>query len=235
MSIDAYVMPLWRFKAGDVTTAVQRMFGGKASAVVTADGQTLPPGKPIDKLTERRCRLEVERLKRDLARARRGASFDWNDDGPTVYQEQVNGVPFLSTYALAMQYEDILGPVSMSESGSPFQHPAWGQVRASPRPLRFKHLIALNTSLGVLLPCEFEGPTVCEWRTHDGKAAQLFLDSAPALLREAKELREELGVPAGYRGEAHSFPQSVVCWSLYELNRMLALSAEHRLPVIFWG
>lgn len=36
MSLDVYVMPLWRFKAGDVETAAERLLGRESRMVTLA-------------------------------------------------------------------------------------------------------------------------------------------------------------------------------------------------------
>lgn len=236
MGVDAYVMPLWRFRTGDVSTAMQRLFGEKAG-VITPDGRAVQigEGKPIDKLEERRCRLWVERTKREVARARPGSTIDWNDDGPTQYAEQANGVLTLATYAMAIQYEDVLGPVTIPENQHPYAHPAWRAFSQNPRPIRHRNLITLRVDVGYLLPCEFDLPVKVDPRVVNGREMYSLASSAPAVLRDVRALREELGIPAGYKGEAHGWPQGAICWTLHELERMLTLSEEHGLPVILWG
>lgn len=238
MSIDSYVMPLWRFRAGDVSTAVQRAFGAKTGAsLMTPDGRQMQvsEGKPIDKLEERRCRLWVERLKREVSRARPGVVIDWNDDGPTHYAEQVNGVLALTTYALALQYEDTLGPATLSDNQHPYTHPAWRAFVQNPRPIRHRNLITLRVDVGYILPCDFDLPVRVDPRVENGRERFSQASSAPAVLRDVRALREELGVPAGYKGEAHDWPQNTVCWMLSEMERMLTLSDAHGLPVVLWG
>src|SRR5262245_29757091 len=103
MALDVFVMPLWRFKAGDFTSPIEQKLGIKPTVISLSAPP--PPSRPLflricawlglfefheAPSGEELKALSIDRvdnLKSELARLT-GKRVDWNDDGPIAYSNQ---------------------------------------------------------------------------------------------------------------------------------------------------
>ena len=104
MSLDVYVMPMWRFKAGDVETAVQRLLGGQ-SKMVTPRG-ILSPQRFKRFIARRKAKHQVRKIVAEAAKELK-TSIDWHDEGEVVYSQQASwGFEALRAYAKWLDLQD---------------------------------------------------------------------------------------------------------------------------------
>src|SRR4051812_10519268 len=107
MALDAYVMPLWRFKAGDFTSPIEETLGIKPNVISPADSPPPPsvpwylrllakigiiefvPALPDPTREERRAAAiqEVDALKTQLTEMT-GTPIDWPEEGSVYYNKQ---------------------------------------------------------------------------------------------------------------------------------------------------
>jgi hypothetical protein len=94
MSIDLFVMPLWRFKLGAVAPASQRALGGGVTlitpqGIVECDDQPEPTEVEL-RLARRRAERVVRTIVKEIS-VSAGTCVTWNDDGEVVYESQAQG------------------------------------------------------------------------------------------------------------------------------------------------
>src|SRR4051794_34030529 len=118
MALDAYVMPLWRFKAGDFTSPIEATLGIKPTIISPAALEpeprppwhlrllvaigivkfTPPPPKPTPEERRIIARREVEALKAQLSMFT-GQTIDWPDEGDVHYNKQFHDPTVLQAFA----------------------------------------------------------------------------------------------------------------------------------------
>ena len=85
MALDVYVMPMWRFKAGDLTTGVQRQFADRATIVSPLGFLRL---QNIKATLARRSAVRQVRAVVKEAEQSLGARLQWRDEGEVVFSQQ---------------------------------------------------------------------------------------------------------------------------------------------------
>lgn len=118
MSLDVYVMPLWRFKSGHAQTAVGRVFPGM-SAIIDAFGIFSP--------TRRRARRHSRDLVNKLVTEAEGVlntKLIWQDRGSVVFAEQASwGFQALQAYAKWLDLTDVFPTFSDPPENNFYKHP----------------------------------------------------------------------------------------------------------------
>src|SRR5687767_9759123 len=167
MALDAYVMPLWRFKAGDFTSPIESTLGMKPTVISLAE--TPPPSRPwhrrlLAKLglvqrpeptfEERRADAvrEVAALKVELTKLT-GMHIEWPDEGEVHYNKQFYHPITMRAFAAWHDHRHELPEFSSPPEENYYKHPVWTLPKPAKR--RFPTLVAHSLHTGYLLPVAF--------------------------------------------------------------------------------
>jgi hypothetical protein len=229
MGLNVYVMPLWRFKAGDIRSPIESAIGLRPK-ILTADGVYKWPA--LGGWLERRRASQQVKAIRSAVEAANGNRIRWADDGEVVYSAPSHGFEPLRAYAKWLDCRDRVPKFEPPPEGDYYKHPA---MTAEVSRLSCPHLVQHDLYNGYYLPCEFERMVDVEPYMIFGKwPASRPVGSAPRLLRELEVVQAKLRVPGGY-----DYPKDdsllQVKRAYLQLCEVAELSCRHRLPVIFWG
>jgi hypothetical protein len=228
VGLDVYVMPLWRFKAGDIRSPIEAATGIRPK-IVTADGIEQRPSR-AGRLSKWRARRQVTALRRAVEAAN-GTRICWTDEGEVVYAEQSSGFEPLRAYAKWLDCRDRFPEFGPAPEGD-HKHPV---MAAEVGRLSCPHLVGHDCYSGYYLPCEFERLAEVEPYLIFGQwPASRSVGSSPRLLRELEIVQLELQVADDVEYSADD-PLWVVKEAYLQLRQVADLSCRHGLPVIFWG
>lgn len=253
MGLDVYVMPLWRFKAGDFTSPIEQNLGIKPT-IVSLSAPPAPPSPPwywrllakigvveiiypdeeeLPDATEIRARAveEVEAMKAELTR-QTGQPVDWKDEGVVVYGEQYRGGDLLRAFAA---WHDHRAEMPRFDADAPeARHPVWQLPEPARR--RFPTLVKHSLYVGYLLPMAFEGVhTVEPFKMGGWYDAHHDVASSLTIQRELTDFLAFVETLPPEAGDKPTRTIEAVRWCAEELQRVCALSIAHELPVIFYG
>jgi hypothetical protein len=229
MALDLYVMPLWRFKAGDFASRIEAAIGIRPK-IVTAEGVEERPA-PVGGFGRWRARRQVSAIRRAVE-ALNGTPVRWKDDGGVVYSEQSRGMEALRAYAKWLDCRGQVPEFAPAPGGDYYQHPVMGlEIERVSCP----HLTGHDCYNGYYLPCDFERLARVEpYKIFGQWPATRPVGSSVRLLRELDYVQERLRVP-----ESYDYPQDdplvAVKAAYLELREVADLSCRHGLPIIFWG
>lgn len=250
MALDVYVMPLWRFKAGDYDPALERALGLEPE-VIYLSGSSRPGlawyrrflakfGKPAtDPVEENRLKRiaaqeEVRKLKEEMT-GLAGLPIDWPDEGDEVLGQQFYHPEELRAFAAWHERRDELPVFERAPEDNYYKHPARRLAESTQR--RFPTLVDHSMHAGYFLPVPFEGVHLVEpFKIFDHWEFHHTVASSHAVLREATDFLRfmtEVEATGGCVGDGVHLKQ--IRWYGEELKRMCELSLEHQLPVIFHG
>lgn len=191
MGLDLFVMPLWRYFAGEFEGPVEALLGAKR----------IGAPKPDD--PEVLAKDRVGRLLNDLEE-RLGKPMDWSDEGGVALSLQYT-YPALQALRAFAAYQDhpfprdpVSGrslPFVISES-SPEEHPSLLCVYNLEAPTGYPHLIDHSDNSGFYLPCDFSRPLRCV-EFLDGER-----ESAGSSPEEIKEIEDSIRAEQGDEGVA---------------------------------
>lgn len=228
MGLDIFVMPLWRFKAGDFRSPIELSMGIRPK-IVTAEGVVRRP-ESVGWLDRWRSRRQVAAIRRAVQKANR-TPVRWRDEGDQVYAAQAGGMEPLQAYARWLDHRDLL-PEFESMSGDYDKHPAL--ILESERPPSCPHLAWHSLFSGYFLPCEFDQVIEVEPFLIAGYwPAAHAVGSSPRLRGELARIEEHLQVPDDF--DDPDDPLRAVKYSFRQLKEVADLSCRHALPIIFWG
>jgi hypothetical protein len=229
MGLDIYVMPLWRFKAGDFRTPLEA--AGFRPKVITPDGEVERPSS-VGWLGRWRARRVVAAV-RKAVEAANGVRVRWRDDGGAVYGRQSGGMEALRAFARWLDLREEFPEFGPPPEGNYYQHPAL--TFEGDRPPSCPHLVGHDCHSGYFLPCEFERLAEAEPYLILGHwPASRSVGSSPRLARELALVGEHLRVPEGY-DVPDDDPLAAVRAAYLQLTEVAGLSCRHGLPIIFWG
>ena len=257
MALDVYVMPLWRFKAGDFTSPIEETLGIKPTVVSLSDVpaprppwylrwlaavgivEIIPPPappEPLDPATRReRAQEEVHALKAELSRLT-GGPVDWHDEGTVHYNNQFHASGFLRAFAAWHDHREAMPEFLPAPPDKDHNnYPVWSQPQPGRR--RFPTLAGHSLYTGYFLPVPFTGVYEVEpfkmmgvWDTHhDVASSQTTLAELDELLASVAGLSAAGGSPEHVR-----HVETARTWAGI-LRQICVLSVEHDLPVIFHG
>jgi hypothetical protein len=251
MALDVYVMPLWRFKAGDFSTPIEENLGIKPT--VLAIGESQRPAAPSppwylrlaakiglfeftpESTPEQRkaaAMQEVDALKDRLTKLT-NVRVEWPDSGAVQYKKQFYDPVVLRAFAAWCNHRDSLPDFHPAPTGNYYNHPVW--KIAKPPHRRFATLIQHSLHVGYFLPVPFEGVYAVEPFMAFGREFHHHVASTQTILRELAELMTEFEYVAGPSGTSGGNPVADARWYAEELERICRLSVDHELPVIFNG
>jgi hypothetical protein len=252
MALDVYVMPLWRFKAGDFQSPIEKVTGIKPEIISLATPELQEPpwylrwlesigliefsGGAGDRETRDArwsAKREVSGLKRKVSRLAK-ANVDWLDEGAVQYARQFHGTSCLRAFAVWHDHFAEIPEFLEAPDGDFYKHPAWLQPRVS-RP-RFPLLTAHSLYSGYFFPTSFDGchnvepfKVLGKWKFYNNVASTYGVtEELRDLLASVEKLLETAGL------EYAQLLRNVNCYA-QELAKICDLSIEHQLPVIFYG
>lgn len=225
MSLDVYVMPLWRFRAGLFESPLERHFGRDNVSVISVFGQQLRglPGK-----------VAARRFVRKVCRAvksKTGHRPFWCDEGEMAYGEQASlGFERLRAFALWTGVRDVLPNFDHPEDDNYYSHPVWKLTKGASA--EFPQLTAHSCHTGFFLPDDFE--PVCHVLPQKFRIWTFYtsVGSSPRLIQELERLRPHLGTSLEFD------PEDRLCRvkeCYLQLREVTELSLRHGLPIIFCG
>lgn len=230
MALDIYVMPLWRFKAGDFASPVERAIG-LSPKIATPDGIEERPVR-VGWLDRWPAKREVRAIRRAVERANE-VPIRWRDEGEVVYAEQSRGMEPLRAYAMWLDHRDRLPEFEPPPEGNFANHPALAQE--SDRPLTYPHLVGHDCFSGYFFPCDFPRITEVEPYLILGTwPASRYVGSSERLRRELTAIAGHLPAPSGEPTPDDS-PLIAVRTAFRQLRNVVELSCRYELPIVFWG
>jgi hypothetical protein len=251
MALDVYVMPLWRFKAGDYVSPISAALGVKPKVIALSELPPEPPWYlwPLAKLGlveprpaeeeptpgERRglAQLEVQALKHELSKLT-GTAVDWPDDGDVRYSQQYRQPAVMRAFAAWHDHRDQLPEFAAAPDADYYKHPVWKLPKPAGR--RYPTLVGHSLHTGYFIPVPFEG--VHRVEPFKIRNWEFFHDvaSTQTVRRELADLLESVRGASGAQGQqAAPTILNEVLWYAEELERICTLSLQHSLPVIFHG
>jgi hypothetical protein len=228
MSVEIYVMPLWRFKAGDTRTAVEIATGIKPK-IVDGNGDIVE-GPPPGWWVRWKARREVASLCRKVGRVN-GTRIRWPDEGGQVYVQQSVGMGSLRAFARWLDLRDQFQSFDAPPKRDFYKHP----VMKVKRSWSFPHLVRHCCYNGYFLPCDFETPTEVEPYLIFGQwPANRNVASSVRLRDELRRIRPEFDALTSSMPSREPHLEHVG-EALAQLEKVARISCEENLPIIFWG
>ena len=219
MPLDVYVMPLWRYLAGDYEKAQARFgadAGSRALSVSPAEARTF-----------------VARLRHGFRDVSRNA-MRWHDRGEPVFARPFD---FASWNALRAFAADQQYPVERFNFGKEaHRHPGLHEVLYG-NGSAFEHTVKQHETGGFYLPVDLARPI--ELTVRDDASSTILAGSSLALLRELNALGPRVGLDRDLGelapGELFAVrpdPLQYVKFGWAFLRHAARLSVQHRLPII---
>jgi hypothetical protein len=229
MAVDVYVMPLWRFKAGDFSTAVERLGGVTLLAPQTG---IVPRKRPSLRgwLAQRRAKREVRAICREVETVNQ-RPVHWNDEGDVVYTSQFHASESIQSFLWWLDRRDVL------EFRDQLRNPDDGSYWkiAADRNASYPHLARNGYYNGYFLPVDFERPLNVEpYKIFGQLPAARAVCSTPRALVELERISKEVDLPRNYQFDRQD-PFASPREALDQLRMILELSDRHELPVTFYG
>jgi hypothetical protein len=224
MSLDIHVMPIWRFWAGEYSTAAERFAAST--------------GTPISRIGQPKALYQSDQAKQLAKGVRRwieqqtGQSEAWSDDGDIVFSEQFQFDAIHAVRAYAAHTESSEEPFTLTEE---FQSSAavrrvWAGV-----PTDFPHLILHEDNAGFYVPVDFELPMKLMGQPPTiGSSVQLMIELA-ALRRRLGDFPD---YAARQQGAIDDEPHPGLAWVKHGvafLYQACWLSVQSRLPIVIDG
>jgi hypothetical protein len=219
MGLVVYVMPLWRYLAGDYEAAQARFgadAGSRALSVSPAEARTF-----------------VARLRHGFRDVSRNA-MRWHDRGEAVFARPFNVESWnaLRAFAADQQY-----PVERFNFGKEsHRHPGLHEVLYG-HGSAFEHTVKQHETGGFYLPVDFARPL--ELTVREDASSTILAGSSIALLRELNLLGPRIGLDRDLGelepGEVFAVrpePLQYVKFGWAFLRHVARLSVQHRLPII---
>jgi hypothetical protein len=231
VGVDAYVMPMWRYKIGDFESPLER--SGLSPNVFFSTPEGIFTRLDIrGRISKWRAKREVRGIARQVSAAN-GCPITWVDEGDVVYAEQFRTAHALWAYIWWLERQDLLGSFVLPEEGSEAAGVFW-QTEPD-RPTAYPHLSQNGYFNDYFLPADFERVVKVEPHKLGGwYEVSKSVCSTPRALRELHVLDEHLRVPADYTWEEGD-PLAPVKATFSQVRTFLSMSDRHGLPVIFWG
>jgi hypothetical protein len=224
MALDIHVMPLWRFWAGQYTTAMERLAERTGSTMSRI-------GNPKALYDEREAR-QLAKAVRLWIEQKTGTTDAWEDDGDIAFSEQFQFEAVHAVRAYAAHTEISDEPFDLTGE---FHHSRALRRVLAGVPTDFPHLIHHEDNAGFYVPADFARPLKLM-----GKPPTI--GSSVRLMIELANLRRGLGdfpdYTARQSGEQDDEPQVGLAWvkhGIAFLYHVCWTSVQARLPVTFDG
>lgn len=189
MALDVYVIPIWRFKAGDFRSPLNDI--GLSPLIVGPDGVQRPedtcgPGF----VSGWKARRATRQLRREIE-TEIGHAVRWNEEGEVAYAEQGHGFQALRAFAKWLDYRDLFPTFELPPDGNYYDHPVMSDELA--RPLMYPQVVEHCCHSGYYVPAELERVVYVEpFQSWGGLTFKRSVGSSPRLLTELQQLVERL-------------------------------------------
>ena len=232
MSLSVYVMPVWRFKAGDFASPLTKLGIGPVIEV-SPGGMTVRSADPkIGFVTRWKARRATRSLRREIE-AEIGHAVRLNDEGAVEYAEQAYGFEALRAFAAWLDCRDRLPTFDAPPENNYYNHPAMsadlGGRATCPQ------IVDHSCYSGYFIPAELERVVYVEPYTAWGKwEFKHSVGSTPRLLGELEHLSRVLA-DADIRRRADPDAIADVDVVFTQLYHVAKISRDKDLPIIFHG
>ncbi len=219
MTLDVYVMPLWRYLAGDdegVQARVSADAGSRELSVSPAEARSF-----------------VARLRHGFRDVSRNA-MRWNDRGDAVFARPFNVQSWNALRAFAADQQYAVERFNFGRESH--RHPGLHEVLYGGASA-FLHTVKQHDTGGFYLPVDFPRPL--ELTVREDASSTILAGSSVALLRELNVLGPRVGLDRDLGelrpGEVFAVrpePLQYVKYGWAFLHHVARLSVQHRLPII---
>ncbi len=233
MGVDVFVIPLWRFKAGDFSTTTADLLGGKVKTV-GLDGSIRSSARPKRVGLRRRlgAKREVKQLATMVSRGNR-TKIRWRDVGEKVFSEKAHGdYSELRAFAAYVDARQKDPGINTPADGKFSSLPLWKRARDSGGG-SFPHIIQNSLFCGFILPVDFARPVLVQTQaTARGPTIFWFASSAPRVLGELRRIEAEVIRAEHFRAVNG---REKIAASAAQLRRACEKAIAVGLPVVFYG
>jgi hypothetical protein len=231
VALDVYVMPMWRFKAGDLTTGVQRQFADRATIVSPLGFLRL---QNIKATLARRSAVRQVRAVVKEAEQSLGARLQWRDEGEVVFSQQAWwGFEALRAYAKWLDLKDQFSVFEDPPESNFYKHPAL-KFEAPARQFRYSHIIDHSCYAGYYVPCHFDRVVyVDSYQAYGRFTFQRSFGSSYTLNDQLCSLEREM--PQDDDPVVSESSRSAITAGFETLKDLCGHSLLHKLPIVFWG
>jgi hypothetical protein len=231
MGLDVYVMPIWKFKAGDFASPLEAL--GIAPVIVGPDGMSRrePDVRP-NFFIRWKAKRATRRLRREIE-AEVGHAVRWNDDGEVAYSRQAHGFESLRAYAKWLDYRDLFPTFDPPPENDFYKHPVMSDKLA--RPPTCPQVVNHSCHSGYFIPAEVERVVHVEPFTSWGNFVSKHpVGSSHRLLAELERLAQALGTDEHYQW-VEGDPLAQVKAPFAQLFEVAKVSRQKDLPIVFYG
>lgn len=236
MSLDLYVMPMWRFELRDCLTFLELHHASTYSVEMV--GGSPRRKRPPSRFETKRAKADVAGLQRWISDALK-QRVSWVDEGEVVHQMQLPPPLALLAFARWRISRDTGPGFEPPPGGDWLDHPMLcGEQTAT-----HEHYAALtyhDYHTGCFLPCAFRGVVeIAPRRTNLPLQTHGRVASTHALAADLALIEPELGGPnAEPNNQYADDPEDamVAVRAQYKvLHDAATASLAHGLPILFWG
>jgi hypothetical protein len=231
MGLDLYVMPIWRFKAGDFASPLESL--GIAPVIVGPDGmsQREPDARPSF-FTRWKANRATRRLRREIE-VEVGHPVQWNDEGNVAYTRQAHGFESLRAFAKWLDYRDMFPTFDPPPENNYYNHPVMSDKLA--RPLTYPQIVDHSCYNGYYIPAELERVVYVEpFTSWSNFVFKHSVGSSYRLLAELERLTQVLGTDEHYEW-VEGDPLEDVKVTFAQLFEVAKISRQTNLPIIFYS
>lgn len=231
MGLDVYVMPIWRFKAGDFASPLEAL--GIAPVIVGPDGVTQRELDARPGFFKRwKAKRATQHLRREIE-AEIGHAVRWNDEGEVPYRRQAHGFESLRAFARWLDYRDLFPTFDPPPEDNYYKHPVMSDKLVRPR--AYPQIVDHSCYSGYYIPAEVERVVYVEpFTSWGGFVFKHSVGSSYRLLAELERLAEVLGTDEHYEwveGDA----LAAVKEAFAQLFEVAKISHQKDLPIVFYG
>jgi hypothetical protein len=231
MALDVYVMPIWKFKAGDFESPLEAL--GVSPVIISSDGsmQRKTSSRP-GLVTRWKAKRETRRLRREIEKEI-GHPVSWNEDGATAYSDQAPPFEPLRAFAKWLDYRDMFPTFDAPPEDDYYKHPVMSNKLT--RPLTYPQIVNHSCHTGYFIPTDLDRVVFVEpfvaWGRFEFKHS---VGSTMRLLNELQHLGEVLNVKRDHQWEKDD-PLAMIKSDFSQLYSIALISSEKNLPIIFYG
>jgi hypothetical protein len=231
MGLDVYVMPIWKFKAGDFASPLEAL--GIVPIIHGPDGMTQrdPDARPSF-FTRWKARRATRRLRSEIE-AEIGHAVHWNDEGDVAYTRQARGFESLRAFAKWLDYRDLFPTFDAPPEDNYYEHPVMSDKLT--RPLTYPQVVDHSCHSGYYVPAEVERVVYVEpFTSWGGFVFTHSVGSSHRLLGELERLAQVLGTDEHYQW-SEGDPVAQVKMAFAQLYEVAKISRQKNLPIVFYG
>jgi hypothetical protein len=231
MGLDVYVMPIWRFKAGDFASPIEAL--GIRPIIMTPDGSAQHlREKRAGPIRQWRAKRATRRLRLDI-QAKIGHTVRWNDQGDVVYTRQSHGFEALRAFAKWIDYRDLFPTFEAAPKNNYYEHPVMSEKLD--RPATYPQTVDHSCFSGYYLPADLERVVYVEpFPSWGGIVFTHSVGSSISLLKELQQLSELLNIDGESKWDKKD-PLAEVKASFSQLYEVAKISIKQDLPIVFYG